>query len=59
MSTLDLAIFYIAMFLAGTLIFVVAIGYMDKRKEKEWKNLQIRLNSQKLHPSTKIGDNNA
>ena len=59
MSTLDLAIFYIAMFLAGTLIFVVAIGYIDKRKEKEWKNLQIRLNSQKLHPSTKIGDNNA
>jgi hypothetical protein len=59
MSTLDLAIFYIAMFLAGTLIFVVAIGYMDKRKEKEWKNLQIRLNSQKLHPSTKIGDDNA
>ena len=59
MSTLDLAIFYIAMFLAGTLIFVVAIGYMDKKKEKEWKNLQIRLNSQKLHPSTKIGDNNA
>jgi hypothetical protein len=59
MSTLDLAIFYIAMFLAGTLIFVVAIGYIDKRKEKEWKNLQIRLNSQKLHPSTKIGDDNA
>lgn len=59
MSTLDLAIFYIAMFLAGTIIFVVAIGYMDKRKEKEWKNLQIRLNSQKLHPSTKIGDDNA
>ena len=59
MSTLDLAIFYIAMFLAGTLIFVVAIGYMDKRKEKERTNLQIRLNSQKLHPSTKIGDNNA
>lgn len=59
MSTLDLAIFYIAMFLAGTLIFVVAIGYMDKKKEKEWKNLQIRLNSQKLHPSTKIGDDNA
>ena len=59
MSTLDLAIFYIAMFLAGTLIFVVAIGYMDKRKEKEWTNLQSRLNSQTLHPSTKIGDNNA
>ena len=59
MSTLDLAIFYIAMFLAGTLIFVVAIGYMDKKKEKEWKNLQIRLNSQKLHPSTRIGDDNA
>lgn len=59
MSTLDLAIFYIAMFLAGTLIFIVAIGYMDKKKEKEWKNLQIRLNSQKLHPSTKIGDDNA
>jgi len=59
MSTLNLAIFYIAMFLAGTLIFVVAIGYMDKKKEKEWKKLQIRLNSQKLHPSNKIGDNNA
>ena len=59
MSTLDLAIFYITMFLTGTIIFVVAIGYMDKRKEKEWKNLQIRLNSQKLHPSTKIGDDNA
>jgi uncharacterized membrane protein YciS (DUF1049 family) len=59
MSTLDLAIFYIAMFLAGTIIFVVAIGYMDKRKEKEWAKQQIRLNSQKLHPSTKIGDNNA
>ena len=59
MSTLDLAIFYIAMFLAGTIIFVVAIGYMDKKKEKEWTNLQIRLNSQKLHPSTKIGDDNA
>lgn len=59
MSTLDLAIFYIAMFLAGTIIFVVAIGYMDKKKEKEWTKLQIRLNSQKLHPNTKIGDNNA
>jgi len=54
MSAISLIITYVATLFAGTIIFVLVIGYIDVAAEKRWLKKQRRSLTKMVHPSTNI-----